>query len=100
MCAYTTGNGRDVEIGGRGLEHRPVTISPSIRRPSKVASWRCSRSASPRLSHMITESSPEPSASSAPAITGPLNRPKLSEVTSPTVKLRGPKIPRTSSLGR
>jgi len=34
---------------------------------------------------MKTDSSPAPRASSAPSITGMLNRPKLSLVTTPTV---------------
>ncbi len=42
---------------------------------------------------------PGPSASSAPCMTGMLNRPKLSVVISPTVKVRPASSPRASALG-
>ena len=71
--------------GGRGSIRRPVTISPSTRRPLSMSRYRCSRSGSSRVSHMNTEMRPAPSASSAPSITGMLNRPKLSVVIIPTV---------------
>ena len=74
--------------GGRGSTRRPVTSSPSTRRAQSISTYRRSRSGSSRVSHMNTETCPMPSASSAPSITGMLNRPKLSEVISPTVKER------------
>ena len=42
---------------------------------------------------------PGPSASSAPIMTGRLNRPKLSVVISPTVKDRPASRPRARALG-
>ena len=42
---------------------------------------------------------PGPRASSAPCMTGMLNRPKLSVVINPTVKLRPVSRPRASALG-
>ena len=42
---------------------------------------------------------PGPSASSAPCMTGMLNRPKLSVVISPTVKVRPVSRPRASAFG-
>ena len=74
--------------GGRGSILRPVTISPSTRRAQSISTYRRSRSGSSRVSHMNTETCPVPSASSAPSMTGMLNRPKLSVVISPTVNER------------
>ena len=70
---------------GLGSIRRPATISPSTWRLSSMSRYRRSRSGSSRVSHMNTEIWPTPSASSAPSMTGMLNRPKLSVVITPTV---------------
>jgi hypothetical protein len=85
--------------GGRGSIRRPVTISPSTRRAQSISTYRCSRSGSSRVSHMNTETCPIPRASSAPSMTGMLNRPKLSVVISPTVNERPPSSAWASVLG-
>ena len=73
---------------GRGSIRRPVTISPSTRRLSSMSRYSRSRTGSSLVSHMNTDIWPAPSASSAPSMTGMLNRPKLSVVISPTEYVR------------
>jgi hypothetical protein len=58
-----------------------------------------SRTGSSLVSHMNTDIWPAPSASSAPSMTGMLNRPKLSVVISPTVYVRPASSPRASTFG-
>ena len=74
--------------GGRGSTRRPATISPSTWRAASISTYRRSRAGSSRVSHMNTDTWPVPRASSAPSMTGMLNRPKLSVVISPTVNER------------
>jgi hypothetical protein len=54
---------------------------------------------SSRLSHRNTDTLPEPKASSAPSMTGMLNRPKLSVVIRPTVKERPASNPLARAFG-
>ena len=70
---------------GRGSIRRPVTISPSTWRLQQHLQVLLLPVGSSRVSHMNTEIWPAPSASSAPSMTGMLNRPKLSVVIRPTV---------------
>ena len=84
---------------GRGSIRRPVTISPSTRRLSSMSRYSRSRTGSSLVSHMNTDIWPAPSASSAPSMTGMLNRPKLSVVISPTVYVRPASSPRASTFG-
>ena len=84
---------------GRGSIRRPVTIRPSTWRLSSISRCCRSRSGSSRVSHMNTEIWPAPSASSAPSMTGMLNRPKLSVVIRPTVYVRPASSPRARTFG-
>ena len=71
-------------------------VHPALQQRPQVMLFRIRSS---RLSHRKTEIRPGPSASSAPCMTGMLNRPKLSVVIRPTVKLRPVSRPRASALG-
>ena len=99
VIAYTTGMPSRAPMLGRGSMRLAGTIRPSTRRLSIPSTYRRSRAGSSRVSHMKTDIWPEPSASSAPSMTGMLNRPKLSVVIMPTVKVRTPSSPRASTFG-